>query len=979
MWVRTLFTIAFAFLLSASGFGVFHSFQDLKQVRTRHFDIIYSSRSRDVALYIASFADDTYDKVCGILHTQVEGRITVTVSDDEDVVDGYAQPGVDGNHIAIFTVLPQLDFEYAWNKDFYRYEFQHEMTHIISLNIRGPVNEALKTVLGGWVYPEIAMPLFMVEGITTSFESLEGYGRADHPYIKELVRQQLIDGNFKDWTQATGSFDTYPNRNVFYYYGSQFNQFIEKKYGLDKYQQFWHSVGNDFLSGLGAGMLMNGAILDNYYPGLFFGDAFGMPWSFHDVYGISLGDAWGEFKNEIAWKGQLLENTNVILGDNFNISAMTAANGEIFFFDNYNANIICYDTATGKSSAILDGEGVDTIAVSPSGKTMLVCRETYTRRTPSLEKIVVQFYDTDKHYFFRPEIEGVREAAFFNDAIVAIRPTNGRCDLVLIRNNGSESVILPGTFNTYYSAPCQINKDEVAVQIKQDGYARLARVNMNTHEVKVFDIRQNGKPVEFIRNISSFDGKIAFCYASENEFFKFGLVDGEKVILDTNTYSGGVFYPVLNGRDVYYAGSFGRGFHIMKLPENLDTLAGIAVGAEYLPPVEDPAVVVNKDLKEEGYNPLPHLLPIEWLPMIGFKSDDPGWDNLDYQLAESLVMNSATYRGIDSAGLFTKWVDPAELNNVEGLLQYNWVHPFANVSFSWENLALPVHFTLSAWDRLFDSFDPASPTSDLYYRETAGYLDISWVDNFTIMNTFFKIGLVPEYVQKVLALDETVNPYLWNSVAVRQLALFSYIQLSDFTLYDLYRPFWCRGWELMMTNSMSTTNFQNPTEVDSDIVSGNISWYAYFLPFILKVGGSCDILQQNSISFSQMNYAEYADSTNMVTVGGNKVPAYQAAGNWAANMDLCIQPLSFEIQQGLPFIPIYFNRLVFNVGYRAMFLETSFFQSAYAQAELTLPYQYGQLGASLKLNLIFEAAYAINTGSYNFEFTVDVGRQFERD
>jgi len=62
----------------------------------------------------------------------------------------------------------------------------HELTHALSLTIKHPFWGFWNAVFGNSVMPTTWMsPLYMTEGVTVSFESLDGDGRVNDPLVRE--------------------------------------------------------------------------------------------------------------------------------------------------------------------------------------------------------------------------------------------------------------------------------------------------------------------------------------------------------------------------------------------------------------------------------------------------------------------------------------------------------------------------------------------------------------------------------------------------------------------------------------------------------------------------------------------------------------------------------------------------------------------------------------------------------------------------
>ena len=109
----------------------------------------------------------------------------------------------------------------------------------------------------------------MAEGATVTSESAAGEGRLNDEYSKHYVKQAKIEGKFPAYHDVSGASDAPPSGSAYYFNGA-FHQWLQEKFGLESYAQFWFRVVN------GKNLTISGA--------------------FKDSFGIKLSQAWKQFE-----------------------------------------------------------------------------------------------------------------------------------------------------------------------------------------------------------------------------------------------------------------------------------------------------------------------------------------------------------------------------------------------------------------------------------------------------------------------------------------------------------------------------------------------------------------------------------------------------------------------------------------------------------------------------------------------------------
>ena len=291
-----------------------------------------------------------------------------------------------------------------------------------------------------------------------------------------------------------------------------------------------------------------------------------------------------------------------------------------------------------------------------------------------------------------------------------------------------------------------------------------------------------------------------------------------------------------------------------------------------------------------------------------------------------------------------------------------------------------------------DIIDINGNVTPFYYRQTSFSLDMNFTINFIGQNNYFRIGLNPYYSQLCIDTISAISyqnywistnkyfrtPYVWNNIIQRNINVFTYARLAEYTIFDRYRWFYSRGFEI---NANLNTIINDLTFINRTyIVSADFAYYPYFsaISAMLKLSGSYASSPQAFLG----NYREYSLDTNL---NSKNVANKDITSSYFLFGELTFQLWNFEVQQGLMILPIYVNRVFIDYGYRVAFLDTQYFHSVFARVTCQMPYLYEGL-SSLKINFFAEAYYAINKGYKTFKpgafswfIGFDVGRQFDRE
>lgn len=250
--------------------GLKHKQKKLKCIQTEYFDIVFAEECLESASHIAANADRIYDQICTerLIEKWIHIPVVITSAAEQFYTNHDTMP-----HSKILIVDSMPDELSSTTDDYLLDAFRHEVTHIINANYKNSFFKGL----GKYTSDFISMWLltssdFIEEGSSAVAQSAGKDGPLHDPYYLHHYKQALVEDKFPGVSDVEGVRDVYPSGKEAYFFGGPFTDFIQKEYGMQKYADFIY-------------ISVNGAILQTA--------------AFKKAYGISMNQAWEEFKQSI--------------------------------------------------------------------------------------------------------------------------------------------------------------------------------------------------------------------------------------------------------------------------------------------------------------------------------------------------------------------------------------------------------------------------------------------------------------------------------------------------------------------------------------------------------------------------------------------------------------------------------------------------------------------------------------------------------
>jgi hypothetical protein len=842
-------------------------------IKTEHFDIIYPDESKSSAVLLASYADRVYRQISALLGIEVHGRIPVTLTPHVESFNGYYNSAF--NHIILYDT--PMDLEWTNFANNLESLFLHEVTHAVSLNTKGLFYRVMNIIFGNWVNPSFSnAPAFMTEGVTVSFESLSGFGRANDPRIKEYIRQGIHENIFLTPFQASGLYDGLIYSSAYHYeYGGLFSAWLQKNYGMEKYAQLWQEIGKKTYSSF---IVYN----SGFYR------------IFKKVYGFDITKAWEDFRLTLKLDN-MEENNNDLLPKQYRyfterkrtIKSLTVRDDLIYVLDS-RAKITAYNTKSGKTNAYYTDLYPYDLDISKDGKYFLV--SLYKQNEDRyLSYVIEQEIKTSKK---SRSIKGLYKARYFRDGVIGISSQLHNTYIAFDDFNGNREIIFKGNENFVFSGPQVIDDERITFIASRYGVRELWIYNYISKELfRVENNYDNSEYWNYARGLHVSNGKIYFSYNSNDRMYKLGIIDPEtlQAIFSNRDFSGGVFNPVEINDAIYYQGSFFKKDALLRFPERSSSLSGDAVEFS-LTKLNTNNLAINENQetenifsdfykKSEPYISFQYMNPFRfWFPLPLIKYSFP---------------NGLSFNG---AGVFTTMSDPAGQNMITVLAYADFFYKMAEVDiFTWKNTFFGFPLTFSFSDAVVEN-------TNNKYRHTEISLNRSFSRSLGRFSGNLSFGTA--YIRNT-DYEYEIPAYEWKNKT--ESGFLSSIEM-DLSTYLF---------ETRISSKSYMNNFK--PRIDSVIqFHTETKFPAHFALF-----GSYDRTGMNLHGISN-TYGEQELIKNFTLKEYSGPDGLEI--NWLAGAQASIDIFSFEIQKNISHL--YFNRFWGTLSLRSQIYDSGYYQGA---------------------------------------------------
>lgn len=256
--------------------GALSGYTDIKQFSTEFFDIIYPPESEQTAFLLGKHCDKLYAEICTELGAETDLHLPIVITPGQDSLNAYFTP-IPYNRIVVYdtAVTASNTVSLTVFEETLLSVLYHELVHAVSLNMKRGFVKFLGQMWGDYLNPAMLQPTSLfTEGVAVALESHKGEGRLNDGFATQELLQSKIEGKFPAWRNVSGARDVFPGGTMPYIFGGAFTRWLRDTYGKEKYSQFLYEWNSFHFFKLSAGI-------------------------FKKVYGVSLNAAWNEFQNSV--------------------------------------------------------------------------------------------------------------------------------------------------------------------------------------------------------------------------------------------------------------------------------------------------------------------------------------------------------------------------------------------------------------------------------------------------------------------------------------------------------------------------------------------------------------------------------------------------------------------------------------------------------------------------------------------------------
>ena len=700
---RQIFCLLAVFLLCArlsAHSGMLMGEKKLRVAKTRWFDIIYPARCEESASILFEKADSVYDEVTAQYGLTPSFRMPVVITPVIEQFNAF-WTAVPYNHIAIYDTGISGSNELAVFSETLLSTFRHELTHAVTFNMKNDFWRGAGRVFGDFASPGMfSVTTGMAEGATVTSESMAGEGRLNDEYTKHYVKQAKIEKSFPSYHDVSGASELSPN-GAEYYFNGAFHQWLQEKYGMEAYADFWWRVVN------GKNLTIGGA--------------------FKKAFGIKLKDAWCDFAADYEVP-DIAENP-VMIGqvkdffvpeaESFSrmndagslYGSLTSAGNRLVWFDRIGGRVFTVNAENSKNDSACEdfSSSPDVQVASGQSIRLLFSQRTLTGVRLSNdgrflaasyisgngvgEKARVRLYDFERGSFYSVREKGLKEALVVKSGdswyLVAqkyfAQHYSIKIFLIEFSKDGKrisgikpfsevifEPEINPFAFTALDADFLNQEKSGAFAYIKKNrmNYSLcISSLTGNLLKEYVFPENMVVRSLSYSGNPER--GNFYFSYAQKGTLPRLGKLqfltyeDMEPDIhlyLSSQDISGGVFEPVFWNNQIIYTGKFFRQNRILCMEEGPLELPSVDLSNTHKKDAENESKNLSLQIQQDTqfnvsqellknskpYNPFPYmvrgiLLPLSNYTTNHFVRETP--DSSDSKDTDSSIFNNF-YPGI---------------------------------------------------------------------------------------------------------------------------------------------------------------------------------------------------------------------------------------------------------------------------------------------------------------------------------------------
>ncbi len=648
---RKLFVLLSFFLISfqlPAYSGMLAGEKDLRVAKSKWFDIIYPARCEESAAILYEKADVVYEEVTAQYGLTPYFRMPVVITPAVEEFNAF-WTSVPYNHIAIFDTGSSGADDLAVFSETLLSTFRHELTHAVTYNMKDGFWRVMGNVFGDCVVPGmLTVTTGMAEGATVTSESMAGEGRLNDEFAKHYVKQAKIEDAFPSYHDVSGAADNQPGGAPYYFNGA-FHNWLQEKYGLEAYANFWFRVVN--------------------------GKDFTISGSFKKAYGIKLKEAWKQFVEDYEVPKVAAnpvsaglvqdffepENTDYSrLNDAGSLySSLASAAGRLVWLDRVGGRVFTAGSETSSNGVpapdgpsfhkLFSHRNMYNVRLSNDGRFLTI---NYVSENSANDTARVKIYDLERGRFYSVRETGLKDSVIVKSGggwyLVAQKYMAQHYSVAVFQLVMSGASCRVTSVEPYAEIVLGVETNPYAFTALEDGtfaYLKKTRLSYSLciSSVDGTLINEYAFPEGMVvRSLSYGPEGFYFSYAQKGTLPRLGILKtgakGALLVLNTQDISGGVFEPVYWNNKIVYVGEFFRQNRLLCMdagaggddsagaeaayePLNVDTSLQISTTHQVLEASTPSADSTTISIPSKKYNPLPYLTQGIIIPISDYATD----------------------------------------------------------------------------------------------------------------------------------------------------------------------------------------------------------------------------------------------------------------------------------------------------------------------------------------------------------------------
>lgn len=538
----------------------------MKVVATQYVDIIFCDESLHTAQLVIENVDNLFEQAFLELGSKQKIRFPIVISPDSDnLVISYSP--IPYNRIIIFDAVPTA--EMACYENTILSLLYHEITKAVNYSVTFKFAQVIKNVFrvdSLQPIPLINIPFSIVEGWSFIEESKDGNGRMNDFFFLEQLSVAKFENKFPNWMQISVKKELKRENDLSYAAGAAFIAFIQQRWGMEKFLEFWNESGNINFFRLMAG-------------------------NFKKVYGVSLSSAWKDFVEVIPLPSdieqiiELEKYTSKLIKNDTEGAAKNIINtpyGLVWYDDiRHEVDILDLNSEVKTRKLLFLASDITRLSLSPDGRFLAVSFTELGSRE-QFKNDVTWIFDLEERRFLS-ESYRLRESSIIqlqdNTYAIAGVDTSKKYpiikvytipeiyDVLDIESADESSKIVYSKSLNYNSIPTSITFVKNGIfqcLVNNQNRWFLLRVDINSKEEKTFTLLDGNNIPLSIRNLNLLNRETksySFMYMEKENvsFVKMGILTldedyyPKELLLQSNNLSGGVNYPTVKDDVLFYS------------------------------------------------------------------------------------------------------------------------------------------------------------------------------------------------------------------------------------------------------------------------------------------------------------------------------------------------------------------------------------------------------------------------------------------